>query len=283
MARSFPSGRTSDRGTLDGRAAHARPSFIPEATPAVTFENVGVELGGRTIWSDATFTVTQGEFIGLIGANGTGKTTLLRVLLGQLRPLRGRIEVLGAPPRRGNRAIGYVPQRRTLELDLAVRGFDFVMLGLTGHRWGLGWASRDERRTVQEALEAVEALPFADEPVGVLSGGEQQRLLIAQALVTQPRLLLLDEPLASLDLRSQHEIVALVNRICRERQVTVFLVAHDLNRLLGVLDRVIYLLDGCPVAAALEEVIQPELLTRLYRAPVRVVRSTDGERFVIGA
>jgi zinc/manganese transport system ATP-binding protein len=253
------------------------------ATPTVAFAAAAVELGGRTIWSDATFEVTQGEFIGLIGANGTGKTTMLRVLLGQVRPVRGRIEILGAPPRRGNRAIGYVPQRQTLEQDLAVRGFDFVMLGLTGHRWGFGRATPAERETVQEALAAVDALPFADEPVGVLSGGEQQRLLIAQALVTQPRLLLLDEPLASLDLRSQHEIVALVSHICRERQVTVFLVAHDLNRLLGVLDRVIYVLDGCPIAAALDEVIQPELLTRLYRAPVRVVRTTDGEQLIVGA
>jgi zinc/manganese transport system ATP-binding protein len=253
------------------------------ATPAVSFADVSVELGGRPIWRDGSFALAEGEFVGLIGANGTGKTTLLRVLLGQLRPASGRVEVFGEPPRRGNRLIGYVSQRRTLELDLAVRGVDLVLLGLTGHRWGFGRASPAERRAVSEALAAVDALSFAEEPVGVLSGGEQQRLLIAEALVTQPRLLLLDEPLASLDLRAQHEFVDLVHRICRERQVTVLLVAHDLTSLLGVLDRVIYVLDGRPVAAALDDVIQTELLTRLYRAPVRVVRTTDGERFIVGA
>lgn len=276
-------GRRVEPIQLDESIGPTARSVLPGSLPAVTFDDVAVELGGRTIWSGATFTIASGELIGLIGANGAGKTTLLRLLLGQIRPCRGRIEVFGAPPQRGNRAIGYVPQRRTLELDLAVRGFDFVLLGLTGHRWGFGRVTRAERQTVQEALEAVDALPFAEEPVGVLSGGEQQRLLIAQALVTHPQLLLLDEPLASLDLRSQHEIVTLVNRICRERQVTVILVAHDLNSLLGVLDRVIYVLDGCPLAGGLDDVIQSELLTRLFRAPIRVVRTTEGERLIIGA
>jgi zinc/manganese transport system ATP-binding protein len=240
-------------------------------------------LGGRTIWSGATFGLDPGEFVALIGSNGSGKTTLLRALLGQIVPSAGQIRNLGTPPRRGNRTIGYVPQRRTLELDLSVRGFDFVMLGLTGHRWGVGWATAEERRTVQDALAAVDAAAYAEEPVGVLSGGEQQRLMIAQALVTQPRILVLDEPLASLDLRSQHDIVALVDRVRRERRMTVILVAHDLNRLLGVLDRIVYVLDGCPMAGTLDEVIEPELLTRIYRAPVGIVRTTNGDRFITGA
>jgi zinc/manganese transport system ATP-binding protein len=283
MGQTLVDGRVGDQEALAGHAAQVRLATSPRCPVAVSFADVAIELGGRAIWERATFEIQLGEFVAVIGPNGAGKTTLLRVLLGQITPLSGQVQVLGAPPRRGNRAIGYVPQRRTLELDLAVRGYDFVLLGLTGHRWGFGWGSAAERRAVQEALEAVEAEAFADEPVGILSGGEQQRLLIAQALVTQPSLLLLDEPLASLDLRSQHEIVALVQRVRRERGVTVFLVAHDLNRLLGVLDRVIYVLDGRPVAAEVDDVIQPELLTRLYRAPVRVVQTSDGERFIVGA
>lgn len=258
------------------------PSGVPSDADAIALEDAAVELAGRTIWSGGSFSIPRGEFVGLIGPNGAGKTTLLRVLLGQLKPSRGRVSVLGAPARRGNRAIGYVPQHRTMELDLALRAYDFVMLGLTGHRWGFGRSSAAERRKVEEALQAVDADHLAGEPVGVLSGGEQQRLRIAQALVTEPQILLLDEPLASLDLRSRHEIVDLVDRICRERGVTVLFVTHDLNLFLGVLDRVVYLLDCQPVAAPLEDVIRPDLLSRLYRAPVRIVQTTDGQRFITG-
>lgn len=266
----------------DDRAELSSQSIKTPEPEAIVLDGAAVELGGRTVWSQGSFTIHQGEFVGLIGPNGAGKTTLLRVLLGQIKPSRGSVHVLGAPARRGNRDVGYVPQHRTMELDLAVRAFDFVMLGLTGHRWGFGRTTPAERRAVEEALEAVNAAALADEPVGVLSGGEQQRLRIAQALVTQPRLLLLDEPLASLDLRSRHEIVELVQRISRERGVTVLFVTHDLNLFLGVLDRVIYLLDCRPISASLDEVVRPDILSRLYRAPVQIVHASDGRRFITG-
>jgi zinc/manganese transport system ATP-binding protein len=240
-------------------------------------------LGGRTIWQHANLSIARGALVGLIGPNGTGKTTLLRVLLGQVRPSSGKVIVLGGPPRRGNAQIGYVPQRRTLEADLALRGFDLVLLGLVGHRWGFGRASADDRRKVNEALAAVGADRFADQPVGVLSGGEQQRLLIAQALLSHPQLLLLDEPLASLDLRSQHEIVHLVDDLRRARNITVLFVAHDMNPLLEVLDGLIYIMDGQPVAGALDEVLQSELLSQLYETQVHLHETTDGHRFVVGA
>ena len=262
---------------------HASVDTTSVGPAVVVLEDAAVALGGRTIWQHADLVIARGALIGLIGPNGTGKTTLLRLLLGQVKPSAGSVRVLGGRPRRGNAQIGYVPQRRTLEADLALRGRDLVLLGLVGHRWGFGRASAEDVRSVAEALAAVGADTFADQPVGILSGGEQQRLLIAQALLTRPRLLLLDEPLASLDLRSQHEIVHLVDKLRRERNFTVLFVSHDLNPLLEVLDGVIYIMDGQPMAGTLDEVLRSELLSKLYATRVHLHHTPDGHRFVVGA
>ena len=265
------------------RAAAQPAASLDTAGAVVAFERAAVAFGQHTVWSEASFTLEQGDFVGLIGPNGTGKTTLLRVLLGQVPLASGSVRLLGRPPGRGNPAIGYVPQRRSLASDLAVRGFDLVLLGLVGHKWGFGPAAAAERQAVWDALEAVGADAYADWPVGLLSGGQQQRLLIAQALLTHPQLLLLDEPLASLDLKSQHEIVHLVEAIRRERQMSVMLVAHDLNPLLEVLDGIIFILDGRVVAGTLDEVVRTDLLSQLYQTPVHVHVTGDGHRFVVGA
>jgi zinc/manganese transport system ATP-binding protein len=260
-----------------GRAADCDPP------PVLCLRDAAAALGGRTIWQHATFEVRPGEFIAVVGQNGCGKSTLLRMILGQVRAAAGEVRVLGGPPRLGNRAVGLVPQHRELTSGLAVRGRDLVLLGIEGKRWGFGRPSAAARRQADWALEAVNAREFADEAMGVLSGGEQQRLLIAQVLSPELKLLLLDEPLASLDLRSQHEIVSLVDGLRRRQGVAVLFVSHDLNPVLPVVDRVLYFLNRCPVCGGVDDVVQPELLTHLFGTPVQVCRTHDGGRLIHGA
>lgn len=255
------------------------------APSVVTLQDTAVELGGRTIWSEASFTVQAGEFITVLGPNGAGKSTLLKLLLGLVRPSAGEVRVFDRTPRRGRADIGYVPQRRTLDADLSVRGRDFVRLGLDGHRFGFALplpGHHAAHELVQQAIDAVEATPYADRPISQLSGGEQQRLLLAQALVGNPRLVLLDEPLASLDLRNQQAIAQLVARLARERGMTVMLVSHDLNPLLGVLDRLVYVARGRVVVGSPDTILTTETLSRLYDSPVEVLHDSQGHVFVVG-
>jgi zinc/manganese transport system ATP-binding protein len=255
-----------------------------EATSGVVeLRDVAVQLGGRTIWAHGTFAIQPGEFITILGPNGAGKSTLLKLLLGLVRPSAGEVRVLGSVPRRGRPDVGYVPQRRALESDLLVRGRDIVRLGVDGHQWGIPLlGQRQVRERVENAIEAVEAAAYADRPIGQLSGGEQQRLLLAQALVGDPQLLLLDEPLASLDLRNQQAIAQLVARVARERGMTVILVSHDLNPLLGVLDRMIYVARGQVICGKPDTILTTEALTRLYDSPVEVLHDRQGRIFVVG-
>jgi zinc/manganese transport system ATP-binding protein len=253
--------------------------------PVVELRDAAVELGGRTIWSQASFTISPGDFVTILGPNGAGKSTLLKVMLGLLRPSAGDVRVFERAPRRGRAEIGYVPQRRTIESDLNVRGREYVRLGLDGYRWGFALpvpGRHEVQDRVQQAIEAVEAAPYADRPIGRLSGGEQQRLLLAQALVGNPRLLLLDEPLASLDLRNQQAISQLVARLARERAMTVLLVSHDLNPLLGLVDQLIYVARGKIAIGTPDTVLTTENLTRLYNSPVEVLRDSQGHVFVVG-
>jgi zinc/manganese transport system ATP-binding protein len=235
---------------------------------ALTVTGVSVELGGRTILDEVRFEVGAGELSGLIGSNGAGKTTLLRVILGLQEPTTGSVTV----PRIGRRrSIGYVPQKFQLDPDMPLRGRDLVALGIDGHRLGVARPSQARRLLVQQMLEAVDAQDFADARVGRLSGGEQQRILIAHALISNPRLLLLDEPLANLDLRSAREVVTLLARIAREQQIAVLISAHEMNALLSVMDRVVYLADGRAASGTADEVVRSEVLSRLYRHHVDVL------------
>jgi zinc/manganese transport system ATP-binding protein len=251
----------------------------------VVLQHASVRRGGRTIWQDATFTIHAGEFVTIIGPNGAGKSTLLRAILGLMPLADGSIRVLGQLPRRGNPALGYVPQRRTLDAHLRVRARDFVSLGLDGQKWGLPlpFVSRQRKQfLVQDALNAVEAQGYAERAIGSLSGGEQQRLLLAQALLGDPTVLLLDEPLASLDLRSQQAIAQLTAQVARERQLAVLLVTHDVNPLLPATDRLLMIAGGQVSIGQPDDLITSERLSQMYDAPVEVLRDSQGRVLVFG-
>jgi zinc/manganese transport system ATP-binding protein len=246
-------------------------------------EDVSVTLGGRLILDRIGFEVGRGEFCGLIGSNGAGKTTLFQVILGLLRPDTGQVRVDGRPIGGRSRSIGYVPQKVVLDPDLPLRARDFVAMGIDGHRFGLRRRSAPEKARVEEMIASVDAEAFADARVGRLSGGETQRILVAHALVGRPDLLLLDEPLANLDLRAGQEIVSLLHRIRTDQQVAVLLSAHEMNQLLPVMDRVVYLAGGRAASGRTGEVIRTEVLSRLYGHPVQVVNVAGRVLVVAGS
>ncbi|HUA40620.1 MAG TPA: metal ABC transporter ATP-binding protein [Streptosporangiaceae bacterium] len=241
------------------------------AAEILTVEGVSVSLAGRQVLDEVSFAIGAGQFTGLIGPNGAGKTTLLRVILGLQRTTEGNVAVLGRPRSLRAQPIGYVPQKVVLDPDMPMRARDLVALGLDGSRYGLRLPSRQRGQAVAEMLHAVDAERFADARVGNLSGGEQQRVLIAHALISRPRLLLLDEPLANLDLRSGQEIISLLHRIAREQQIAVLLSAHEMNPLLPVMDRIVYLAGGRAASGPAGEVITTAVLSRLYGHHVEVL------------
>ena len=243
-------------------------------------EGVSVALAGRPVLEDVSFSVAAGQFTGLIGQNGAGKTTLLRVILGLQKQAGGRVMLAGRPGRSAR--LGYVPQKVLLDPDMPLRARDVVALGLDGHKLGFGFPSRQRRELVEEALASVGAQRYADARVGELSGGEQQRVLIAHALISRPKLLLLDEPLANLDLRSEQEIVTVLGKLAREHEISVLLSAHDMNPLLPVMDRIVYVANGHAASGPTDEVVTSAGLTELYGHHVDVVRVHDRVLVVAG-
>jgi len=253
---------------------------MSRGAPAVTAAGLAAGYGGRPVWSGADLTIPAGSFTAVLGPNGSGKSTLVRLILGLLPPLAGRLEVLGRPPRRGNPEIGYVAQGAGFDPEFSIRGRDFVGLGIDGHRWGLPLGSHTAE--VEGALRSVGAEGYAGRPLGHLSGGEQQRLLLAQALVGSPRLLLMDEPLSHLDIRNQRTIVQLIREVARRRGLTVLLIGHDVNPLLPHVDHVLYVAAGKIAMGTPDEIITTERLSEIYSAPVEVIQDSHGRVFVVG-
>jgi zinc/manganese transport system ATP-binding protein len=247
---------------------------------AIELDRATLCIGSRTVLADVSFSINAGEFIGVLGPNGAGKTTFMRAILGLLKPSMGMVRVFGATPKRGDADIGYLPQFRTVVPGLRVRGLDFIGASLNGHRWGLPFLSKLNRQKINDVLRALGAHELALRPLNELSGGERQMLLLAQALTGNPKLLLLDEPLISLDARRQEVVINAVRKICRERKITVLFSAHELNQLLGTLDRVLYLGNGQAALGHVDEVLTAPVLSRLYGTEIDIVRA-NGNIFVM--
>ena len=269
--------------------ASTEPGEQSTGDVVVRLDRAAARAGGRMIWSDVTLSVRAGEFVAVLGPNGTGKSTLLKTILGLHPVAAGQIDVLGARPGHANSRIGYLPQRRAFDPSTRIRGLDVVRLGWDGDRWGIPLPGRLGGRRAREATERVErvvalvgAEHYAGRPIGQCSGGEQQRLLIAQALIRDPDLLVLDEPLDSLDVTNQASVSALIQQVCRTRRVAVLLVAHDVNPILPYLDQVIYLARGGAVMGPPSKVITAETLTMLYGTPIDVLHDRAGRLVVVG-
>ena len=249
---------------------------------AVTLKNVTLRLGDRTLWNNLTAAIERGEFIAVLGPNGTGKTTFLKLLLGLVQPASGTVRINNEPPGRDNRRIGYIPQQKSFDQSLPLRGRDLVDLGLHGTRFGIGGHDTEATRLINEAITAVGAEAYAAMPIGLLSGGEQQRLRIAQALVSKPDLLLCDEPLLSLDVSSQTAVTTLLHTYRSQTKATIIFVTHEINPILPWVDRVLYIANGQWIIDTPEQVLKTETLSRLYGSHVEVLKV--GERLlVVGA
>lgn len=248
----------------------------------VRLRGATLRFGNRDLWGALDLDVAPGEFLAVLGPNGSGKTSLVKVLLGLQRLSSGTVQVCGREPRRGSTLVGYVPQQKSFDRDVALRGRDLVRLGLDGHRWGTGLPNRAARRRVDDAIAAVGAAEYADAPLGRLSGGEQQRLRIAQALLGNPSVLLCDEPLLSLDLSHQQATTALIDDRRRTAQTSVLFVTHEINPILPMVDRVLYLAGSRWAIGTPDEVMTTQRLSDLYGAQVDVLR-VRGRIIVVGA
>ena len=243
--------------------------------PLIELRGAAVRLGSRTLWSQLDLRVAEGEFLAVLGPNGVGKTTLLKVLLGLVPLSAGTVRVNGAPPRLGNHELGYIPQQQAFDRSLPIRGRDLVRFGVDGHHWGLPRHARAIRERVDEALRAVGASAYADAPVGLLSGGEQQRLRIAQALLGDPKVLLCDEPLLALDLASQRGVTRLIDERRRQSGTPVVFVTHEVNPVLPYVDRILYLVRGKWAIGTPEEILTSDRLSDLYGIEVDVIKVRD--------
>ncbi len=248
--------------------------------PVIELDRASLRIGGRTVLKDVSFAIEPGEFIGVLGPNGAGKTTLMRAILGLCPPNAGRLNVFGRAPACGDAGIGYLPQLRTVLPDLRVRGLDYIASSMHGERWGLPSLSRADRAAIEETLDAVGVRDLANRALSDMSGGERQRLLLAQALIGEPKLLLLDEPLIGLDAHHQEVVIDAIKQVCRTRKITVLFSAHELNQLLGAIDRVLYLGNGQAALGTVDEVVTAPVLSRLFDTEIEVLRA-GGHIFVL--
>jgi zinc/manganese transport system ATP-binding protein len=256
-----------------------------EGTDLITAADLAAGYGESVVWKNANFSVRKGEFVGVLGPNGAGKSTLFRLLLGLSQAKSGALSIFEGKPKRGDQRIGYVPQRHSVDPEIAIEALEIVRLVACGGHWGFDLPARakQERAQALKALRDVGAEELAHRPLGSLSGGELQRVFLAQALSGNPELLLLDEPLANLDIRREGEMVELIKDVVKTRGVTVLLIAHNINPLLPVLDRVMYIANGRVATGEPGDVLNSASLSKLYDAPIEVLRDSRGRIAIIGA
>jgi zinc/manganese transport system ATP-binding protein len=259
-----------------------RPTTLKEGDTLVEAEHVAAGYPGKVVWKDASFKVGKGEFVAVIGPNGAGKTTLFRLLLGLQRPLEGSVKIFGFEPKRGSPRVGYVPQQHVVDEESHIEAMELVRLGLSGKRWGFSVFSHEDSLAAASALEGVGAAELAHRPLAELSGGELQRIFLAEALVSNPDLLLLDEPLSNLDMRRERELLRLVDDVVRTRGVAALLIAHNINPMLPYLDKVIYVANGKVASGKPEDVLTSESLSALYDIPVEVLHDSKGNLAIVG-
>jgi zinc/manganese transport system ATP-binding protein len=248
----------------------------------ITSTNLVAGYPDNIVWRDANFTINRGEFVAVIGPNGAGKTTLFRLLLGLQQPVTGTIKIFNEAPKRGNPQIGYVPQRHIFDGETNIESVELVRLGYSGKQWGLGLFTQKDRQAAFDAMKAVGATDLAHRSLGVLSGGELQRILLAEALVSNPAVLLLDEPLSNLDMRRERELLQLIHKVVQARNVTALLIAHNINPLLPYLDKVVYIANGKVATGTPQEVLTSECLSELFGVHVEVLRDSRGNIAIVG-
>ena len=253
-----------------------------QASHIISAVDLAAGYGAKPLWQHASFAIQRGEFIGVLGPNGTGKTTLFKLILGLMKPVVGELHVFGSVPTRGNARIGYVPQRRSIDSDMRLEALELVRLGLRSTHWGVRWPGAAQRASAAAALQCVDGAELAHQPLGRLSGGELQRVFLAQALAGKPELLLLDEPLAHLDIKREGQFVNLLRDIATQQQIAMLLIAHDINPLLPAVDRIIYIANGKLATGTPRELVTSESLSAIYDAPVEVVRDSRGRLAVLG-
>jgi zinc/manganese transport system ATP-binding protein len=264
------------------KAALEARDGAPREDAVIQAENLAAGYGSKPVWKDATFSIGKGEFVAIIGPNGAGKTTLFRLLLGLQRPLGGILRLFGAEPRRGSPRVGYVPQQHVVDDESHIESLELVRLGLSGKRWGFNPFSHQDSEAAFDTLAGVGGLDLAHRPLAELSGGELQRIFLAEALVSNPSLLLLDEPLSNLDMRRERDLLRLVNEVVQARDVSALLIAHNINPLLPYLDKVIYIANGKVASGSPAEVFTSERLSALYDIDVEVLHDSKGNIAIVG-